>query len=227
MSLYLLLGYAVLLRISLSSRDLSAAHSALEKFEYIGTRKQMSQPFYLHIHSLFTTIDQVRLWLACGELDKATRWVQDLDMKARSTSPFVREREEVGRVRILLAKAQPDIALQRLEPMLQRATIGQRWGHVIEMQLLQALAHQRHEDETKALAAVSEALRLTEPEGYIRSFVDEGAPMEALLSRLREQQHQDGPTPYLDTLLAAFSQQSKVHKSQSKRARARHKITPQ
>jgi LuxR family maltose regulon positive regulatory protein len=110
--------------------------------------------------------------------------------------------------------------------MLQRATTGQRWGHVIEMQLLQALAHQRHEDETKALAAVSEAVRLAEPEGYICSFVDEGTPMEALLSRLREQQHQDGPTPYLDTLLAAFSQQSKIQKRQPKRTRAHNKISP-
>ena len=37
----------------------------------------------------------------------------------------------VARVRILLAKSQPDIALQRLEPVLERAMAGKRWGHVI------------------------------------------------------------------------------------------------
>ena len=55
---------------------------------------------------------------------------------------LTREREEVACVRILLAKQQPALALQRLEPVLQRATAGQRWGHVIEIRLLQALAYQ-------------------------------------------------------------------------------------
>ena len=91
--------------------------------------------------------------------------------------------------------------------MLQRATTGQRWGHVIEMRLLQALAHQMCHEETQALSALSEAVRLAEPEGYIRSFVDEGAPMAALLSQTAGTAPQDGPTPYLDTLLAAFPQQ--------------------
>jgi LuxR family maltose regulon positive regulatory protein len=226
MSMYLLLGYAVLLRISLSCRELDAARSALQQVERIGTSKHMSRPFYLHTRSLFTTIDQVRLWSACGELDRATRWAKDLDMEVRSASPFVREREEVARVRVLLAKGQPDVALQQLEPVLQRATTGKRWGHVIEMRLLQALAHQTYEDETKALSALSEAVRLAEPEGYIRSFVDEGAPMETLLSRLREQQCNHGPTPYLDTPLTIFPQQNKVHKRQPKRAREHNKIPP-
>jgi LuxR family maltose regulon positive regulatory protein len=81
---------------------------------------------------------------------------------------------------------------------------------VIEIQLLQALAYQMCNQETQALAALSEAIRLAEPEGYIRSFVDEGLPMAALLSRLHQEQRKHGPTPYLDTVLAAFSPQSKA-----------------
>src|SRR5439155_20720736 len=46
--------------------------------------------------------------------------------------------------------------------------------------------------------------RLGEPEGYIRIFADEGAPMAALLVQLRHQERRRGPTPYLDVLLAAF-----------------------
>ncbi len=85
---------------------------------------------------------------------------------------FARERQEVARARTLLAKDQPTAALQRLEPALQRATAGQRWGHVLEIRLLQALAHQRLDKEPQALAALSEAVRLGEPEGYLRSFVE-------------------------------------------------------
>ena len=65
--------------------------------------------------------------------------------EAQHFTPFARERQEVARARILLAQDQSTAALQRLEPALQRATAGQRWGHVIEIRLLQALAYQKLE----------------------------------------------------------------------------------
>ncbi len=219
---YVLYGYMVLLRIALSQRDLEAARSALQQSEGLGMH--MNQPLYQAIRSLFTIIDQVRLWLACGELGHATDWAEVLDMSERHGTPFAREREEVARARVLLARAQPRLALQRLEPVQQRATQGQRWGHVIEIRLLQALAHQMLQEETQALSALSKAIRLAEPEGYIRSFVDEGVPMVALLSQLREQQRQAGPTPYLDILLDAFQERSKAQKHPSKKRRRQERI---
>jgi len=63
----------------------------------------------------------------------------------------------------------------------------------------------------QALEALTGAVSLGEPESYIHSFVDEGALMEALLYyHLRKRDRKHGPTPYLDTLLAAFQQQSKT-----------------
>ena len=203
---YLVYGYVVLMRIALSCGELDRARSALQEFEHI--KMNMNRPLSLHYHSIFTTIDQVRLWLACGELDHAISWAEELDLGEWYGTPFAREREEVACARILLATAQPALALQRLEPVLQRATEGKRWGHVIEIRLLQALAHQMGQQEMQALDALSEAIRLAEPEGYIRSFVDEGTPMEVLLYRLRKRDRDHGPTPYLDTLLAAFQQES-------------------
>jgi LuxR family maltose regulon positive regulatory protein len=213
---YLATGYIMLLRISLSRGELDTALSALQAFECIGN--SVNRPNYFNLCAFFTTIDQVRLWLACGDLDRATRWAKELDLRERQGTPFAREREEVARVRVFLAQAQPDVALQRLEPVLQRATAGQRWGHVIEMRLLQALAYQMQQQEQQALSALSEAVRLAEPEGYIRSFVEEGAPMETLLYRLRKRDHNNGPTPYLDTLIAAFQQERIVRVQSEERA---------
>ena len=48
------------------------------------------------------------------------------------------------------------------------------------MLILQALAYQMCQEATQALDALSEAVRLAKPEGYIRSFVDEGASMDML-----------------------------------------------
>ncbi len=219
---YLLCGYAVLLRISLSRGELDTARYALQKFECTSLNIHKDLEDYVRSHLI--TVDQVRLWLACGELDRATYWAQELDIGGLHSTPFAHERAEVARIRLLLAKNQPGLALEHLDPILVRATTGQRWNHVIEIQLLQALAHQMHQDTTQALKALSEAVRLAELEGYVRRFVDEGIAMATLLNKLREQQDKAGPTTYLDTLLAAFPQQNKAKKRRLKRSGEHNKI---
>jgi LuxR family maltose regulon positive regulatory protein len=218
--LYLYWGYAVLIRVCLSCGDLEAARTFLQQAEQMS--QSMNQQVYLHLHSCFTTVDQVRLWLAYGDLDHARGWAEQLDMRGSLLTPFARERQEVARARILLANKQPAVALQWLHSGLQRATAGQRWGHVIEIRLLQALAYQRLDEEAQALAALSEAVRLGEPEGYIRSFVDEGEAMQALLYQLRKRCAKQGPTPYLDTLLTAFQQESKAYQPAEESTKTQH-----
>jgi LuxR family maltose regulon positive regulatory protein len=212
-------GYEVLLRIHLSRGELDAARWALQQVESIGMN--LNRYFYLHLRSYFTTTDQVRLWLACGELDHAVRWAEALDVAEQDGTPLERERQEVARARIFFATKQPALALQRLEPVQERATTGKCWGHLIEIRLLQALAYEGLQEETQALNALSEALQVAEPEGYIRSFLDEGAPMEVLLYQLRRKHLQHGPTPYLDTVLAAFQHEHKELPHQPKRGEER------
>jgi LuxR family transcriptional regulator, maltose regulon positive regulatory protein len=207
---FLFWAYAIQVRIFLSRTQMDAACSALEQLEQVSMR--LNQPCASYAHALFTTGDQVRLWLACGEVDQATHWVKQREMREQESPAFGHEREEVACVRVLLATAQPDGALLRLGPVLRRATEGRRWGHVIEIRLLQALAYQMLQEEPQALGVLSEAVRLAEPEGYIRSFVDEGPPMAALLCKLRDEQGKQGPTPYLDELLAAFPKPYKAQK---------------
>ena len=50
--------------------------------------------------------------------------------------------------------------------------------------------------------------------------------MAALLSQLRQEQGKAGPTPYLDTVLAAFAQQSKEHAHQPQHAGEHSKAQP-
>jgi LuxR family transcriptional regulator, maltose regulon positive regulatory protein len=74
-----------------------------------------------------------------------------------------------------------------------------------------ALARWEGGDQAGALAALAEALALAWPEGYVRVFVDEGAPMAALLGGLVAAQRAGGtaagiPLSYLRRLLQAFEQ---------------------
>ena len=50
--------------------------------------------------------------------------------------------------------------------------------------------------------------------------------MEALLYRLRKRCAKQGPTPYLDTLLSAFQQESKAHRPVAKSSQSQHLPEP-
>jgi LuxR family transcriptional regulator, maltose regulon positive regulatory protein len=68
-----------------------------------------------------------------------------------------------------------------------------------EVMVLQAVAHQAQGETETALSLLGEALELAEPGGFIRLFVDEGAPMAELLSMAAAQ----GIMPaYADKLLS-------------------------
>ena len=84
-------------------------------------------------------------------------------------------------------------------PLIQIAEDGGWMGIAIELLILQALALQGQNKTAEALDALHRALLLAEPEGYVRTFVDEGAPMVALL---REAAARGIATGYVNKLLA-------------------------
>jgi LuxR family maltose regulon positive regulatory protein len=201
---FFICGYAVLMQVHLSRGDFAAAYSALQQVDHYCS--QANENLVLHLRALYTVIDQSRLWIAHGELEKAALWAEDISKEERDGMPFVHEREETARARILLVQYQPEFALTLLQPVLTRATAGKRWDHVIEICLLQAQAYQMKSQRQEALEALAVAVHLGEPEGYIRRFVDEGEPIAHLLLALRNQwQGQRSTIAYLDMLLSAFS----------------------
>ena len=72
---------------------------------------------------------------------------------------------------------------------------------MIDIRVAQALAHQRRGDLTSALESLDAALGLAEPEGYVRTFLDEGAPMATLLTAAADR---GDASPYARRLRAAL-----------------------
>ncbi len=203
----LYLGYTLLMRIHLARGEMDAARLAFQKAE-----EALTKTYSPYRRDAYLIVHWVQFWLASGELERAMNWAQELAQLTSVQSSLARERQDVARARILLAQKMPALALSLLEPLQVSAELQERWSHVIEMKILQALAHHmRHEDQ-QAFIILAQAMHLAVPEGYIRTFVDEGPQMRVLLSRLREQERKKGPTPYLDALLAAFSPEGMTHK---------------
>jgi LuxR family transcriptional regulator, maltose regulon positive regulatory protein len=127
---------------------------------------------------------RARLALAHGDRAAAARWTDERGLSADDQPSYPREPEYLVLARVLLAQQAPQRALGLLERLHALAAAQARAGSVIEVLALQALALAAAGDHERALAALAEALRLAAPEGYLRVFLDEGAPMAALLGRL-------------------------------------------
>jgi LuxR family transcriptional regulator, maltose regulon positive regulatory protein len=155
---------------------------------------------------------RARLLLAHGDLAPAARWTQARGLGADDEPSYPREPEYLVLARVLLAQDRPDQALRLLGRLHAQATAQGRLGSLIEIQALRALALAASGEEAGALAVLAEALTLACPQGYVRVFADEGAPMGTLLGRLvtaqRTQQTAARAVPLdcLARLLRAFNE---------------------
>jgi LuxR family maltose regulon positive regulatory protein len=144
---------------------------------------------------------KVRVWLAQGRIGEAVSWAREQGLSPRDDLTYVREFEHMTLARVLLATRADGEALALLARLLKAAEDGGRSGSVIEILVLQALGQQSQADTHAALCSLERAMKLAEPEGYVRIFVDEGPPLATLLEVAVERQI---APEYARQLLAAF-----------------------
>jgi LuxR family maltose regulon positive regulatory protein len=152
---------------------------------------------------------KVRVWLKQGRLDAAQGWANAQGLSVDDDLSYLREFDHLTLARMLIVQYRQDraersiqAAAALLERLRQAAEAGERAGSVLEILILQALAHEAKGDTLAALKPLEQALALAAPGGYIRIFVDEGVSMAQLLSELAAR----GIMPdYVRQLLAAFS----------------------
>ncbi|MCB0163726.1 MAG: hypothetical protein KDI79_05840 [Anaerolineae bacterium] len=162
---------------------------------------------------------RVLLRLAQGDFTAAARWASRSGLSTAGPIDYAREFDYLTLIRVLLAQATLEAQGLRLPgpspnpfadaetllaTLLQTALAGGRTGRVIEIQLLQARLHALRQETTAALSRLEAALHLAESEGYIRLFVDEGAPVFHLLTLLAAQPRLTISLDTVQSLLAAF-----------------------
>ncbi len=195
MALMVVKGCIILARIKQAQGDPA---SALELFEEAERFSEIDKMLYPTVRMQAA---RAGLWLTQGNLTSAAKWVTENSLGIDDDLTYAYEIDYLTLVRVLIVQNKTRDALYLLERLSQSAESGERWGRVIEIRMLQALALQSEGDTTRALAALKEALSLAEPEGYIRLFVDEGEPMATLLQQTTSQ---NVDSIYVDKLLAAF-----------------------
>jgi LuxR family transcriptional regulator, maltose regulon positive regulatory protein len=159
--------------------------------------------------------------LAQGQLDAAIEWADTSGLHAEAPLRFSHDLEHLVFARVLIARGRGEPtaralseALNLLDRLLVAAEANGRMGSVIEIVMLRALGLAAQGDIIGARTLLERALTLAAPEGYIRTFVDEGAPLRLLIDDYRGQIIQGSRSAagqagqrilaYVDILLAHF-----------------------
>jgi LuxR family maltose regulon positive regulatory protein len=167
---------AMLARLELVQGNPDLALEAIREAEQLANRHFLSPRRSIQMKS-----DLSRVWLAQGNLDRLTQFIQKSALSVEDEIPCQRESEYVILLRTLLAQNNYEATLTLSERILKQAEPAGRMGLVVEILIIRALAFQGKKGTEQAMAALDRALTLAQPEGYIRSFLDEGEAMTRLL----------------------------------------------
>ncbi|MBD3917371.1 hypothetical protein H8B09_01285 [Paenibacillus sp. PR3] len=126
--------------------------------------------------------EQASLAVRRGDIESARRWLENSGLSNSDEAALGKVSEQAILVRVLTACGQFEPALSLAERLYQLLTKEDRLRdriHIIIMQCMILYLDGRIESALEKLETV---LHLAEPQGYIRSFVDEGQAMAELLS---------------------------------------------
>jgi LuxR family maltose regulon positive regulatory protein len=200
----LALEYEIAFHLHLAHGRTEAAVAMLGKLDALLSEVHPDNRLYAQL--LGVPSQHMRLHLASSVpgfshlMDDVQAWVDARHLKPGDAFDYPCEESYIVLAQLLLAQGRATESLSLLERLTRAAQASGRIRGLIRYLSLQALAEHKLGREAASQAALQRALALAEPEGYCRSFVDQGASMRTLLKQAARQT----PTPYTTRLLAAF-----------------------
>jgi LuxR family transcriptional regulator, maltose regulon positive regulatory protein len=177
-----ILSEVFLARLKLAQGDLAGAESVLAESEQAARR----QNFLLRLPEIAAA--QVLVQLRLGNIAAAAELAQQYDLP-------------LSQARVLIAQGDPQAALALLQTRRREVEAWDWVDERLKALVLQAVALHARGERDAALQLLGDALALAEPGGFVRTFVDEGAPMAELLAEAAARGIRAG---YTGKLLAAF-----------------------
>ena len=166
-----LIAYFLQARILLSWGDKTSAIAAMKKMDEASRHPTVSA-YYRARHLACRVIFAIRQ----NDLEAAASWGKRL---SEYKDILHLEWQHVP-ARLLIAQGKKEVAAEYLQELYERMVQASAHGLAIGVRVYQALAA---ENEESALQFLADALKMAEPEGFIRTFVDEGELLKPLLEK--------------------------------------------
>lgn len=171
-------AFLVAARIACALHDYDRSQEMLDRAAAAARRFPL--PFFV----AQIAAQQGELMLARGHLDAAARWAETRRLGESDELDLTREFEYIVFAQLRLAQERTAAALELSRRIAAAAESGGRIPHLILAEALMALVQARRGESDVAQVTLHRALERAEPEGYIRSFANYGAPMRELLLSL-------------------------------------------
>lgn len=148
---------------------------------------------------------QVQVELALGNISAVQGLLEAQQIPEQGVVPGLPQAHSVARLRLALLLAReknsPHLLAQEAETADRLVVAAGETGALLQALLLRARVHALLYHTAAAGEDLGQALAWAEPRGYLRSFVDEGPELAALLAHFRDQ---TGRAGYVDRLLEAL-----------------------
>ena len=192
-------GFLSLARLLQTLGDFDRADATLEQAD------RLAQKYHVPNAEAQLAVWQARFAMLRARPESAERWMHARGLSMEDQVSYPRENEYLLLARCLIEENLASQAGELLTRLLSAAEAGGRSGRRIEILGLQALVFQVAGKTEQALASLAHAFELGEPQGYVRTFVDEGPRMEKLL---RQAVSRGISIDYASMLLGAFKPSS-------------------
>ena len=202
-------AYAALARVQLARREFIELENTLISADKIRNETKLDPWIGVWLDECW-----LQSWFLRGKFAEVQRWVRSSDLLVDGEFSFHHDLEHLNLARVLVAQVvqnQPgsdaDIAFKLLERLYEAAEKAGWTNHVIQVLILKGQLRYLLGERADGLADLSTALRLAEPGGYIRIFVDHGSLMEDMLRSVPAA----GETAnYRQNLLSAFKKTGQI-----------------
>ena len=196
----LVTAHVMLARIYQARLGMDNAEESIRAAEHLVRTRQLTPT-----SAEWVKMTRIWLWLTQGNLEACNNWLRAEGLD--TTGKQIQDSEKrLMRARILLAQGNSTTALKIFSQLAKKNESAEHWGSVIEILALQALAYQQNGDLTAALKTLERVLSLAWQEGYTRVFLDQGAPMEKLLKKMKVDNA--NLRLYIGKLMASFDNSS-------------------
>jgi LuxR family maltose regulon positive regulatory protein len=164
-------------RLALARGDVETAQQALQQLKAL-----LEQEGFAY-YAPWVSMLRVQWWLARGDLVEASEWADQAMFSVDAWDPL-RKGEMLVLVRVSLAQQKSAQAIEMLERWSQHLDQRGDSETAIQFLALQVVALHQTGKLEQAAACAARLLQLSEPEGYIRVYLDAGASMKQVLKAL-------------------------------------------
>lgn len=200
----ILSGYRMRIRLAFLSGGAEHAFQLLSELEYYGERCQIQCAIVL------AKMERTRIWLQQGKVEEAGEELASIDAEGiwKSAWKYHFPAQEVDDLSLMQLRYQvytntSVTACEHVSRALDSAVLAGFRNRALKLRVLLALAHERSGVSERALEILAHAVLDASKEGFVRSILDEGPRVGALIEGLHvavQQEKISGDSAFVEHL---------------------------